>query len=275
MMKKIILFLYIIFLFSACEEDTTVIPYVEILIVEGYLYEGEPVENIKLSKLIPITGDLGEDYSVNDATVEIIMNGESYSLELSPGDSGYYHYPNNDLIIEEGEKFELLIEYNDEFVSAETIVPQPPDSMRLSLEEVKVEPIYERWDMRNREVEDVLLEWHNPDASYYYVVIENTEVDPDNVDVNGIMEDFKGKIRFMMITEPTQDDFYLFRGMMLEQYGTHKVTLYKVNKEYADLYETSGQDSRDLNEPLNNIHNGLGIFTSFNSDVLYFEVVKP
>jgi len=43
----------------------------------------------------------------------------------------------------------------------------------------------------------------------------------------------------------------------------------------GSIEPVSGQDSRDLNEPLNNIDNGPGIFTSFNSDVLYFEVVKP
>jgi hypothetical protein len=32
------------------------------------------------------------------------------------------------------------------------------------------------------------------------------------------------------------------------------------------------QDSRELNEPYSHIRNGLGIFTAFNSDTVYFEV---
>jgi len=58
------------------------------------------------------------------------------------------------------------------------------------------------------------------------------------------------------------------------QYGTHKVTIYHVNEEYALLYETSTQDSRDLNEPYTNINNGLGIFSGFASQEVYFEVIK-
>ncbi|MDB4063024.1 hypothetical protein N9541_03055 [Flavobacteriaceae bacterium] len=46
------------------------------------------------------------------------------------------------------------------------------------------------------------------------------------------------------------------------------------SKEYALLYETSTQDSRDLNEPYTNINNGLGIFSGFASQEVYFEVIK-
>lgn len=274
-MKRLFIVLTILAFLTGCDEEETTIPYQETLIVEGYLYAGEPVTSVRLSRLIPLTGDVEEDYSVNDAHVEIFHGETGYSLVLSTGDSGYYHYPGDDLIIEENQTYRLRIEYNDEVVESETTVPQPPDSMKLSLEEVRVEPIYDFQDMRDRELEDIILEWYNPDASYYYVVIENIEINPDPVDVNWIMDDFPIRRPFRMITVPTRDNFYVIRGMILEQYGTHKVTLFKVNKEYADLYESSVQDSRYLNEPLNNIKNGLGIFTSFNSNVLYFEVIKP
>ncbi|MCK5277265.1 MAG: hypothetical protein KAK04_01985, partial [Cyclobacteriaceae bacterium] len=84
-----------------------------------------------------------------------------------------------------------------------------------------------------------------------------------------------GGKNFSFITQPTQLDIYRIRGMTLQQYGTHRVKLYKVSKEYADLYETSEQDSRNLNEPINNINNGLGIFTSFNSNEIFFVVKVP
>ena len=57
------------------------------------------------------------------------------------------------------------------------------------------------------------------------------------------------------------------------QYGKHKITIYKVNEEYALLYETSAQDSRDLNEPYTNINNGLGNFSGFSSQEFYFYVI--
>jgi hypothetical protein len=41
----------------------------------------------------------------------------------------------------------------------------------------------------------------------------------------------------------------------------------------VNLYETQEQDTRKLNEPYTNIENGLGIFTAFCSDTLYFEAI--
>ena len=57
------------------------------------------------------------------------------------------------------------------------------------------------------------------------------------------------------------------------QYGSHKVTIYKVNEEYALLYEISEQDSRDLNEPYTNINNCLGIFSGFANQEFFFYVI--
>jgi len=53
------------------------------------------------------------------------------------------------------------------------------------------------------------------------------------------------------------------------------VQVFRVNQEYVDLFENIDQDSRNLNEPPTNIANGLGIFTAFNSDSIFFEVKKP
>ena len=43
-------------------------------------------------------------------------------------------------------------------------------------------------------------------------------------------------------------------------------------KNVVFAYETSGQDLRDLNEPYTNINDGLGIFSGFASQEVYFNV---
>ncbi|MBC8181278.1 hypothetical protein H8E88_09140 [candidate division KSB1 bacterium] len=47
--------------------------------------------------------------------------------------------------------------------------------------------------------------------------------------------------------------------------------VFRVNQEYGDLYQSRNQDSRDLNEPLTNIVNGLGVFSAFNCDSVFFD----
>jgi len=86
--------------------------------------------------------------------------------------------------------------------------------------------------------------------------------------VDGILEDFA------IITLPSTDTTLTVNGALLPSYGPYMVKIYKVNQEYADLYESEEQDSRDLNEPPSNIINARGIFSAFASDSVAFEVVK-
>ncbi len=83
----------------------------------------------------------------------------------------------------------------------------------------------------------------------------------------------RGGFIFQMVTRPVNDDFYEISPRELTHFGTHRVIVFSVNEEYVNLYETQEQDTRKLNEPFSNIENGLGIFASFSSDTLYFEVV--
>lgn len=103
----------------------------------------------------------------------------------------------------------------------------------------------------------------------HYIVVDNIENNPESIFV-----DLPFERNFNFITEPTSSDVFLLQPRILEQYGTHRVVLYRVNQEYVDLYENREQDSRNLTEPLTNVENGLGVFTAFNSDTLYFEVRK-
>lgn len=60
----------------------------------------------------------------------------------------------------------------------------------------------------------------------------------------------------------------------LTQYGRHQVIVFRVNHEYAALYQSTGSSTLSLTQPPTNIQNGLGIFTGVSSDTLYFEVTK-
>jgi hypothetical protein len=261
--------------FQSCTEEIVDTPNANTVVVAAYLYAGEPVTNVKITSLIPFNADSTNEFYINDAEIDIIHDVTPYRLVLSDGDSGYYHYPGDDLQIINGETYELRMEYYGEVINAFTTVPEKPSGLEITAEEIFIEPIYEVFDLRNRDILDVDISWINDNGEYYYILVDNVESDPVNIDINGIFEGFLGGMNFTFITRPTQFDVYRLSGLTLQQYGRHRVKLYKINQEYADLYESTEQDSRDLNEPLNNINNGLGIFTSFNSDSLFFEVRMP
>lgn len=246
------------------------------VILEAYLYAGESVDSVKLSQLIPfLVEDENETYEIEDAEISITWREQQYKLVPTDGNAGYYHYPGTDLEILEGEQYDIELEYFDESITATTTVPTAPTDLGISVSEIEIPPILSREDLfAIREIEDVQLLWDNTSGDYYYVLVHNIEDNPDPVDVNGILAN-RPVGNFRLITEPTTRDFYNVQGRTLDQYGFYEAKVYKVNQEYADLYQTSEQDSRSLNEPLSNINNGLGVFTSFSSQVISFEVVQP
>lgn len=60
--------------------------------------------------------------------------------------------------------------------------------------------------------------------------------------------------------------------LTLTHFGRHHLKLYRVNREYADLYEGLKQDSRDLNDSPSNIQGALGVFSAFSADSAFFQV---
>ena len=92
----------------------------------------------------------------------------------------------------------------------------------------------------------------------FYVNLINIDANPTAIDswFGSALQDF--------VFPPINDDSFAIRLPFITHLGNHRITVYKVNQEYVDLYESREQDTRDLNEPLTNINNGLGVFSAFN-----------
>jgi hypothetical protein len=114
------------------------------------------------------------------------------------------------------------------------------------------------------------ITWVNGDNSAYYVTLENVDTTLQQIGTGFPFGRFN-----RIVSIPTISDEYMISLINVTYYGQYKAKIYRVNQEYVDLFSTRQQDSRDLNEPLSNIVNGLGIFTAFNSDSVFFRVVVP
>ena len=180
-----------------------------------------------------------------------------------------------DLSINIGDSYQLAFEYQGKTISSTTTIPNKPEGVLISTGLIEVPEINSLQDLRGfRESfqKTIDVSWNNSDGSYYYLVIENVEDRPSSIDPTDLFGDLG--INFEFTSEPIQQGLFQLRPMIhYTQYGKHKITIYKVNEEYALLYETSAQDSRDLNEPYTNINNGLGIFSGFSSQEFYFYVI--
>jgi len=255
---------------TSCNFDNKVTP-TDLPVIEAFLYAHEPVKDIHIFSSIPITGDTAIYPPIIDAQVSIGKNGKTYAL-MQSADSGYYHYPGTDLDINEGDELFLEVKWNEIQASAVTVVPPAPTGVKINYDTVEIPPLVPGVITELAKIQ-LNITWQNPEDQLYFALIKNIEP-PDQWEYI-IPEEFQSvRKAFLIIAQPTRDTLQNFNVSSLIYLGTHVAKVYRVNQEYADLYSSRAQDSRDLNEPPSNITGALGIFSAFSSDSVFFEVKR-
>lgn len=266
-------------LLAACGDPTFVVPGSPDPVVRAFLYAGQPVNDVRLTWTVPIntsdTTNVQVAPPINDATVVLVRSGVRYPLVKSAGDSGYYQYNGTGLIVREGDVFTLEGSVNGRALSARTVVPVRPTGARVVSSTLSIPtltfgggPGGPRPDFSAAQT---LVRWTKSPGSLYFVTLDNVELSPVGVDIA-----FPGGIRGRrrVIFAPTAADSLPINALGLPYYGRYQVYVWRVNEEYAQLYATLQQDSRDLNEPFTNITGGLGVFTAFAADTTSVTVIK-
>jgi hypothetical protein len=248
---------------AACETDPFSPATDERFVVQAYLFAGEPVTDIRVTSILPLGSTDSLDPPINDAVVTLSKEGERYSLVPTPGNSGRYHYPGADLVVAVGDVFDLEVTARGITATARTTVPPPPDGLNLSTTELRM-PSFGFGDSNQ-----LVVRWPNPNGDWHFVAYQNVEPDPEPV-----APDPFHPAPARIVLEPTAADSTVIRPWGLTHYGRYDVKLYRVNTEYAQLYVSRQQDTRDLNEPATNINNGLGVFSAFSSRGDFFTFAR-
>lgn len=268
-MRVLAIILLIFSLLTGCSFDDEPVSS-DLVVVEAFLFAHEAVDDIHIFTTIPISEDSAVYPPIDNAEVKLIRAGETFDL-VSAGDGGYY-YPETDLDVGEGEEFTLEINYEGRIITATTLVPQPPQNVRINYDTVEIPPLVPGVITELAEIQ-LDITWDNPNEILHFATIENIEP-LDQLEFI-IPQQFQSvREAFLIIAEPTQDTLQNFNVSSLIYLGTHVAKVYRVNQEYADLYSSRAQDSRDLNEPPSNIVGGLGIFSAFSSAQDTFEVIR-
>jgi hypothetical protein len=266
MMKRIIFIAFpIILALYSCEK----LPNSSnnsLLVLNGYLYQDEKVDSIYLVKSLPFSSTDTVYEPVEGATAYISWNSKKYIL--TDIGKGYYSYEGNDLTVKIGETYSIDIEYNGTEITSSTNVPASITIHPLTNNIILIDTVRTFGPPQNEgnSSSDLQITWDNPDQSYFYVVIENTDstassIVSGNINFPGGGGSIPGISR--MRSQPFIGNSYTISSRVLTKYGKHVIKVYSVNQEYANLYENRTQDSRTLSEPVTNVTNGLGIFTAF------------
>jgi hypothetical protein len=239
-------------------------------VVQAYLYAGQPVNDIYISKSFDIGSTDTAGLPVTNAVVHVLRDGTSYTLVPDDGRPGYYRYSGSDLSIRTGDQFSLDVQWGSLHATATTVVPDAPSGISLSQDTLRVR-LETMFGQFQRVVSDdsCVVRWTGSDGDLFYVVMENVDSNPVEI----VASQGPGRFGMGMPSQPSPQTQYRIRTESLQQTGKHSVRVYRVNKEYADLYRSRQQDTRSLNEPLTNVQNGLGVFSAFASDSVAVFVV--
>ena len=267
--KLITLLSSIALLFLACEKQSTEVIESKTTVVEGYLHAGKTIDGLKItqSNSLAIVDTI---IALDDLVVNISDSSNQYALNSI----GNGMYQNTELIIENDKNYRLEIERDGAVISAETYIPNKKEA-QISLTQVELPKIELNapTGIPTGSINAVEITWGNSEGDYYYISISNIELNPEIVNENDAANG--EQLRRAIISEPQISNFYaIFPRREFSHYGTHQIIVYRVNPEYAALYEHSGNSTLSLEEPPTNIENGFGIFTGASSDTLYLEVVK-
>jgi hypothetical protein len=260
-----------------CTSNPT-IPSETDIVLRGYLYAQEPVSDIQIT----MTNSLGSSDStyppITTASVVLIKEDVRYGLNADPTRPGYYAFTGNGLSVNTDDIFHIEVSYGGRLVTAQTVVPPKPEGMAMSTSMVHFtkDSIQTPMGVRTMTGSDdtVLVTWSNASQDYYYIVIESVDSRGTLIrdTTAGPFGGGGGGFGFRLISQPTNQSSYRINPGEIQYTGKHIVKLYRVNKEYADLYRSRMQDSRALNEPLTNVADGLGIFSAFSSESREFMV---
>lgn len=256
---------------AACDSDLAFAPEApDTFVVQAFLFAGEPVTEVTMTEVLPIDADSAAVAApITDARIAIFREGERFDLAPSEGDPGRYHHPGDDLLVEVGDVFTLAASHGGRTATAETVVPVPPQGLSLSATVMAPPQFGVRGGGFQPGADDGLVaRWENSASALHYVVVDNIDADPTPF----AESPFGGGFARRLVQRPTADDSALISARSLSWFGRHRVRLYRVNEEYADLYEGLNQDSRDLNEPPSNVRGALGVFSAFSADSAFFEV---
>jgi hypothetical protein len=215
-------------------------------IVESYLWENA---NSLTVKIYSMEIYLKDEYKLSKPItgLDVKVNNEI----LGETSSGVYQLELETDTLREGQVYHLQFEYNGKSIEASTTVPAPVRNLRVEPEYLTLSSSYYFWD--SSDTTEVIVSWDDPDNSYYQVYIESPNTsDMPSFGIYGkrMMQPFRGNIHRATIRD--------FRST-----GAHWIYVYRVNKDYAELYERIS--SSDLANPVSFIQNAFGIYTSMSS----------
>ncbi len=249
----------------ACEKQTH--EFTDTPIIEAYLVAGQ-APAVHISRQIPFV-DYAEYADDQIDSLQVILSSDNEIVTLTSNGEGWY--ADSSMVVTDSGNYELQFSFNSKNVLAQTYIPVKPLNFKQSVTKINVQRMDSTSGPPSVMADPVTLSWTNADESTYLIVIENMEVKPDPI--RRLSTDDSIPSNFFR-QQPTESSEAEIRPMDFQYFGTHRIILYHVLADYANLYSSSTSSSQNLTNPASAIINGYGIFTGMSADTLYIRVIE-
>jgi hypothetical protein len=253
-------------LLTSCgKELITPITPDNVAIVESYLYAGDSVITIKVTKILPFAEDTVE------ATEYISgLHPQINGVNLTETGSGIYTLKLGDKRIQPGESYVMKFLYASDTVSSTTVIPAKPLNFSISSNAIYVDRVTSGGGMPSGPPADLTLSWTNDDKSYYYVIIQYMETVRDYINYRSASFNLSDTTSI----SPLNTSETRLGTMSLNFFGHYRIILFKINNDFADLYSQTAVNSNNITNPVSTIKNGFGVFTGMASDTVFLRVLS-
>lgn len=219
------------------------------LVVEAYVYAGEPINHVKVSKIHG--GGAASTVPVSTANVKVFQNDVEFVLSPHPEIPGRYVQGDTmNLPVDYGDS-KLQIVYEGRTHSAASKMPESISDLQISAESISI-------IAGDSETTLATITW-NPveNAAGYCIFVKNLNENPTPIDNANYGEASQNPFLIVNHTHEVE-----LKSNHFSHYGEYEIYVTAVNEEYARIYESNTPGA--FTAAPSNIENGWGVFTNFN-----------
>jgi hypothetical protein len=279
-MKKLIIpFIGFALIISSCVEINNVIEPGYKPVIEAFL---APDHIVKMKVFTEIPYSFDDESNVSSAISGLsisIMGDDGNTFNLI--DKGAGIYESLEILGGVGTTYSMSFEYRGRTISASTIIPPSPEGFKMDASEIaRIERDFSggfvpgQGGFTQEDRTPIGVNWENNDAVYHFVAAQYTSVVLDPIVQFPVNENGFTRPTRRFNNEPILTTNSEFLPQQFEYFGTYSIILYRLNPDYAALYENNNTSTQNISTPVSSIYNGLGIFTGINADTLELKISR-
>jgi len=298
-LKILLTALITVAIFYSCGQDVVEIgqnTYKPKIVIEGYLYPGQQVQNIKITRNIPLnTSPDPATIVLSNADVKLtdLQSNKNYQLTFS-AQKFSYEYSGSDLAIGFGKNYKLTVNavVDGKNLSASSVTQVPNEGFKIDRAASILQPLSYRERGENGNVKNFTITFSPSPGTNFYAfsiaalgasdstfIYNNAYMNVSRDDVTKNLDSY----RFQLIWLQNINSFgsgikYDLDWIHFWFYGKYRIIVYAGDDNYKNFvltYKNVQEFDGNFHEPQMNMQgDGIGIFGSVIADTVYVSVTK-